>query len=287
VLHEAFIFRSLDRGLTWEKIMFTEFSYMRAIAFKDSKNGYIVGDGGRFAYTDDGGTSWFKGESGVPTSFDLHDIKVLPGGRLFVVGDATIMYSDNSGQNWTKIPFTEAINRPYEAIAHSASSNGFVVGAAGFILHTTDGWQTWEVQKSGIRYPEDTTAIIFLRDVYIADSAIAWAVGDAGSILHTNNGGKSWVAPNLPGLQNSNSQVFPNPSNGILYLSFTMPLPEYVTLEILSISGVLVETAFDHVFQLAGEHIIPLNLAYLSSGQYAYRLTSPSYQSTGILTIVK
>lgn len=282
-LFENWVFKSIDRGKTWKKFFFNDFSYMNCIDCRDSKNCYIGGDRGVFAYSVDGG-EYFTQMLNIPPSVagvDLHDLSIRPDGRIFAVGGSrTLMYSDNNGTNWDTIPKLNDIKVSYRAVDFADNRNGLVVGSGGFIYRTTDGGLNWEVQSDG-------GLGLWLEDVYMQDSLTAWATGISGLVLHTTDAGKSWVAPNLPGLENISSQMFPNPSIGILNFNFTMPLPEYITLEILSTSGVFVERAIDNVFQSAGEHTLPLNLVHLPSGQYMYRLTSHSYQSTGTFTILQ
>lgn len=81
------------------------------------------------------------------------------------------------------------------------ATTGWIVGAAGTILHTSDG-SRWTAQASG------TTAS--LRDVDFVDALSGWAVGGAGphyathaTILHTWDGGASWTiqaSGNVPSL---------------------------------------------------------------------------------------
>jgi photosystem II stability/assembly factor-like uncharacterized protein len=64
-------------------------------------------------------------------------------------------------------------------------TTGWVVGALGTILSTTDGDKSWKQQKSG------TTKS--LESVYFASSSTGWAVGDGGVILSTVDGGDKWT----------------------------------------------------------------------------------------------
>lgn len=61
---------------------------------------------------------------------------------------------------------------------------GWIVGAGGMILHTSDGGMSWIAQDSTVN---DT-----LYDVFFHDSFIGWSVGAGGIILYTNDGGDNW-----------------------------------------------------------------------------------------------
>jgi photosystem II stability/assembly factor-like uncharacterized protein len=63
-------------------------------------------------------------------------------------------------------------------------SRGWICGAGGVILHTTDGGEHWQQQASG------TTQC--LRAISFADSLEGYAVGCNWIILHTTDGGTTW-----------------------------------------------------------------------------------------------
>ncbi len=66
------------------------------------------------------------------------------------------------------------------------ASNGWLVGSAGNVRHTTNGGTSWAAQTSG------TTQN--LRGVAFVGAQNGWAVGSGGVVLHTTNGGTSWTA---------------------------------------------------------------------------------------------
>jgi len=74
------------------------------------------------------------------------------------------------------------------AIQMLDATTGWAVGDAGRIVHTTDAWQTWSAQASGVTTP--------LRAVHFADALHGWAAGDNGLILATADGGTTWRPEN-------------------------------------------------------------------------------------------
>jgi len=70
-------------------------------------------------------------------------------------------------------------------------SNGWVVGVAGTILHTGDGGQHWEAQKSGTDE--------YLRDVFFFDRLNGLAAARTSVVLRTSDGGQNWIALKMPG----------------------------------------------------------------------------------------
>jgi photosystem II stability/assembly factor-like uncharacterized protein len=84
-------------------------------------------------------------------------------------------------------------------------SEGWAVGEAGLILHTTDGGITWAAQNSATN--QQLNAVRFL------DPQHGWAVG--GVLLYTTNGGQTWVAGTRTGnLGTMYSVDFVNTNNG-------------------------------------------------------------------------
>jgi photosystem II stability/assembly factor-like uncharacterized protein len=77
------------------------------------------------------------------------------------------------------------------------SKTGWAVGAAGTIIHTTDGGENWVVQNSNV-----TT---FVTEVFFLNSNLGWALTlkDAPpfgtQILKTTDGGNNWVVEDFMG----------------------------------------------------------------------------------------
>jgi photosystem II stability/assembly factor-like uncharacterized protein len=65
------------------------------------------------------------------------------------------------------------------------TTEGWIVGDDGLILHTDDGGANWVTQVSGVA--SSLNAIHFVND------STGWIVGDGGTILHTRNAGEQWT----------------------------------------------------------------------------------------------
>jgi photosystem II stability/assembly factor-like uncharacterized protein len=84
-------------------------------------------------------------------------------------------------------------SRSLESVYFIDGNTGWVVGAAGTIMKTTDGGATWTDQS----YVTSSS----LYSVRFANSLSGWAVGGGGTILKTTDGGLSW-APQASGTTN-------------------------------------------------------------------------------------
>ncbi|MBN2105893.1 MAG: hypothetical protein JW832_00595 [Deltaproteobacteria bacterium] len=68
------------------------------------------------------------------------------------------------------------------------TSNAWIAGYEGLIIHTSDGGANWEYQKA----PSSTD----LYKPFFIDSTTGWIVGRQGTVLHTIDGGKTWAQQN-------------------------------------------------------------------------------------------
>jgi hypothetical protein len=81
-------------------------------------------------------------------------------------------------------------------------------------------------------------------------------------------------------------QNYPNPFNPTTTISFTIPKVSYVKLEIVSITGEIIESIASGLFE-PGYYNVFFNGANLSSGFYICRLVSDNYTRSIKLTIMK
>ena len=79
---------------------------------------------------------------------------------------------------------------------------------------------------------------------------------------------------------------WPNPSNGQVVLSWRMPVPASVSLELYDIQGRLT-TLITNEERAAGSHQLALDTARLPSGVYFLRLTGNGWHETRKLTVVR
>ena len=140
---------------------------LAAVSFPDVNNGHVVGSDGTILATSDGGVRWV-----------VQAACSRPGPCAADSGDR--LRADLAG------------------VAFPDPSHGFVVGARGAILATTDGGRTWPVQAacSGPgpcradapdRVTADLSAVVF------SDPSHGFAVGARGTILATTDGGRTWA----------------------------------------------------------------------------------------------
>ncbi|MBN3793434.1 glycosyl hydrolase [Burkholderia sp. Ac-20392] len=148
------------------------------------------------------------------------------GPRVVSVGaNGIILLSDNRGATYRQakaVPVSSTLT----SVSFIDARTGWAVGHWGAILKTTDGGETWEIQRLA------TTEDRPLFGVHFIDADHGVAVGLWSLILVTDDGGKTWtkkeaVLPNgkksdlnLFGLfSNSNGEIFATAEKGQLFIS--------------------------------------------------------------------
>ncbi|MBM3242306.1 T9SS type A sorting domain-containing protein [Candidatus Poribacteria bacterium] len=102
---------------------------------------------------------------------------------MFLLLGITLMASAQGTWEVIAIP---GVTANLSDVTFVSPTEGWIVGATGTILHTTDAGATWTAQTSGI-----TTN---LTRVTFVNALEGWAVGASGVILHTADGGTTWAA---------------------------------------------------------------------------------------------
>ena len=114
------------------------------------------------------------------------------GPRIVAVGDhGVVLLSDDAGKTYRQAT-TVPISSTLTAVSFADARTGWAVGHWGAIVKTTDGGETWTLQRS------DTSVDQPLFSVYFRDSREGWAVGLWSLMLHTSDGGMTWSTVKLP-----------------------------------------------------------------------------------------
>lgn len=114
------------------------------------------------------------------------------GERIVGVGDhGVVLLSDDHGKTFRQAR-TVPVSSTLTGVSFADAKNGWAVGHWGVILHTTDGGETWTVQRS------DTNEDRPLFGVRFFDDREGIAVGLWSLVLATHDGGAHWDSVTLP-----------------------------------------------------------------------------------------
>ncbi len=183
---------ALVGSAAWARVQSGTLSWLHDVAFASASKGFIVGSGGVFLETDDGGRTWKKGKS--PSSDSLRQILFTNelNGWLLCERDvynrgskasSYLMRTTDGGETWDRSEFGEYGRERIAKIFFNDNGDGFAVGENGTILEFRDG--NWTRQRSAFRF-------LFL-DGGFSDASKAVIVGGGGSALVTDDGGETWT----------------------------------------------------------------------------------------------
>lgn len=140
------------------------------------------------------------------------------GQRLVAVGDhGVVLLSDDDGRSYRQAR-TVPTSATLTGVSFSDARNGWAVGHLGVILHTSDGGETWVLQRS------DTSVDQPLFSVYFTDAEHGVAAGLWSLLLITADGGHVWkqvVLQPPPGGKHADRNLFAIFSNhkGSLFIA--------------------------------------------------------------------
>lgn len=167
-----------------------------AVYFTSATRGFIAGDNGYLASTDDGGKSWDKYP--LNTTEDINEIYFRNDDNGYLVAGKKMYLTRDAGRTWqeTRIFKTgdfKSGTPEFLSIRFADKKRGLVVGSIlnkegdvidSLVMRTEDGGETWQ----RLTVPSKTE--LFHLDFH--GSSHGWIVGDEGVILTTNDGGTSW-----------------------------------------------------------------------------------------------
>lgn len=224
--------KTTDRGLNWTRVGKTEGWELYSVSFANPSSACAVGLGGIIHQIQGEGQDWQRVSSGSMSP--VMDVCFNSAGYGFVVGFDGLLMTADKGKTWSHtgcyagqaIDFVNELTGwacDYSGNMYKTIDGGFSWGkvagniaprvydldftdslngwAAGmpYILHTSDGGNTWNIQHN---------ADGFLWGITFLDSLCGWAVGRGGVILHTNNGGATWIRQSSPTTAQFNDVYF-------------------------------------------------------------------------------
>ncbi|MFN2576284.1 MAG: WD40/YVTN/BNR-like repeat-containing protein [Pyrinomonadaceae bacterium] len=169
---------------------------LNAVYFNDPKHGWVGGDGGFLAYTEDAGASWVERRLGIDHA--INDVYFVSKDQGFALTGGSIFETSDGGHSWGEAhkfaanDFGGALPELY-SLRFNGKKRGWVVGSASrgdeivnsILAITRDSGVTWQV----LRAPSNQELI----HIDVVDEKRAWIVGAGGAILHTEDAGETWI----------------------------------------------------------------------------------------------
>lgn len=181
---------SHDGGLTWTQPQEAAGLWLTDVFFTNSLTGYIIGQGGVFMTTSDGGLTWQSSTQFQNLLQSNPSIYFTTASTGFVMAQyGQCFRTADGGVTWTDM--TETANRNYESIHFMDSLHGWAASSVlTEIITTSDGGLTWSSLYTGSGWG--------LTDIEFSSNNEGWACGVRGTVLHTTDGGNTWSLVESP-----------------------------------------------------------------------------------------
>ncbi|MGB3076943.1 MAG: YCF48-related protein [Chitinophagales bacterium] len=174
-----------DGGVSWNiQQSLTEVT-LYDIFFLNDQDGYVCGNNGKLLSTHDGGNTW--DDISLNFNGDLYCIYFLDENKGFIGASSGIIYRTiNGGVTWDTISTnTSDIHR----ISFIGDQVSFAVTASGnytsgYVIKTTDGWNTWSVV-----YFNEPVGLLGLA---FPNKDVIVAAGSYRTIISSVDGGVNW-----------------------------------------------------------------------------------------------
>ena len=174
-----------DEGLHWRQAEVPVSLTLTAAMFTTPNEGWAVGHGGVVLHTSDQGEHW---------SIQL-DGRQVAGNALASAKERARAGSETSQRLLARAQqlIDDGPDKPLLDICFSSSTKGYVVGAYGLMLETSDGGRTWAYLGDRLDNPKS----LHLNAVRCEEAAIVVA-GEQGLLLRSTDGGASFTRMNSP-----------------------------------------------------------------------------------------
>ncbi len=188
----GYLYSSTDKGNSWLSTKLDDTLYLVDIAFADSLHGVVIDHYSNVLLTADGGNSW---KYSLLPQFSIANHVAYPSPDSIFICDSLgkLWRSVDRGNSWKIIyqsPFGETPDYALQALHFSNSKIGFVAGAKGIFLKTTDGGENWKRPNIGT----GDSIPLFCMDFF--DRNIGVAAG-WNHYYTTTDGGENWKSHRL------------------------------------------------------------------------------------------
>lgn len=189
-----------DAQGAWQKLPPAGNVDLVAVYFTSSERGFVAGDGGFLASTNDGGRTWTP--YSLNTTEDINEIYFRNDEDGYLVAGRKMFITKDGGRTWNETRIYRQgefrnLTPEFLSIRFADRRRGIAIGSLlrrvrgedvvvdSLVMRTDDGGETWT------RIAMPTRTELFHLD--FNGSSHAWIVGDGGVILASTDSGRTWV----------------------------------------------------------------------------------------------
>jgi len=232
-------------NVTNQELMLPSFGVIMAMLFdENNEDKFFIAQGNKLYHTEDGGQTWQDSSTGMEIlsgSDYIYDVKRNPLNpfQLAIGSTLGVFVSDDNGANWQQVYSESPMDRvefsPYEdgkIVASSIYQDGSAYAASDSkTVFSKDGGETWEeISTDLLGYLITNSTEIIFNDENSAD--VYFQVMDLGLIKY--NLDLTTLSTGDFTDQNSQIQIYPNPTSGILNIDSES---EILQLNMYDLSG--------------------------------------------------
>lgn len=302
------IYRTTNGSSSWKMVHEdSTIWYLNSIFFLNSNEGWAGGvgfpnnDTGIILHTTDGGNTWHA--QGTTFPWGILDLYFIDSNTGWAVGQNGLILKydaqpkisvvpssynfDTVGINTTK-DYTFRLNNIGDATMNGTinlddnSEDFSIISGNGLYSLNAGQYRDIVVRFAPISLGYKDHFLNITHDATNADTP--YRVKIEGECVDPTNIEKDLlnIVPNEFILY----QNFPNPFNPNTTISFDIPKNSFITINIYSLNGRIIETILQKNLQV-GRHSIVFNASDLSSGIYYYELKSKNFRSVKKLVVLK
>lgn len=285
------ILTSDNQGVTWKRETGitadddNEISITNTIFGLDNY-GWFGTNSANIYVTKDKGLTWKKIKTNLSGIYSISFIDSLNGiiggagtnGGPAPLPEPHISLTKNGGQTWQEVSvkFYPKFIKSAVMIDH----DNFMYLVHNIVLQTKDGGNNWEKVYSS---DNDLNGMYLKRS---QQDISCWLLGEKASLAQfvestTNIANDKSIVKKFQLLYN-----YPNPFNPETEISFILPYPSKVVIEIFNARGEKVGTPINSFFS-AGIQSVRIRMNKFASGIYIYRIKAGKYHAFGKMVLIK
>jgi photosystem II stability/assembly factor-like uncharacterized protein len=277
--HYGTVYRSTDRGLTWESDTLQPEAGPLNFAFAGDGSVVLATSQGIYRSTDNG-LSWNVSSDGMDSLspapwWDKPPLVATPWGDLYTAYYAMMYRSTDNGKSWEKMEQTWP---GYKVTGILGTAQGELFSGTapnGGVLRSTERGVTWEQTVQDLlsedRYPYEPVNV---TQMFVTRSGVMVAATDSASIIRTVTSDVAGVSESVAAGKESiiAATVIPNPATLISTMRLTMPHAGHLRIELVDSRGARVAVLSD-ALMAAGEHMVTVDVRDIPEGVYFCRLS--------------
>jgi len=285
------VYRSFDRGLTWQKakqlpLGSADTAYSLEADPTVPGKLYAGTFGDSLYITQDFAETWQRPDLNDLGNGYIYDIEVDPiTGNLFVGTAKGVYYSADEGDNW------DGLNNAFPFPTNPPEVRSIAFDVNGSLFASTWGQGVW----ASLDWQADALSDFALKTGNIMDIAVSngyvHVLTDSGATYKFAYEGRASSVDTEDATVELPSgfaleQNYPNPFNPTTSIAFSLPQSAQVNLTVFDVLGRRVATLVNGNLA-AGQHQVQFEASSLPSGMYLYRLTTPAGAITQKMMLLK